>query len=168
VVLDGKLFHGKTGNGGHIGHVCVEPDGPVCACGARGCLEAVASGPSSVRYALAQGWSPGAGAVADGRTLGAAAQAGDPVAIDAVTRSGRAVGLVLASCANFLDLEMAVVAGGFSRTGDLFWHPLQEVFAQNAVMSHAREMVVRHSQGIRSTPLIGAAAFILVPDRYGW
>ncbi|MDP6323790.1 MAG: ROK family protein, partial [Acidimicrobiales bacterium] len=43
-VIDGKLLDGEMGNAGHIGHINVEPDGPMCACGSNGCLEAVASG----------------------------------------------------------------------------------------------------------------------------
>src|ERR671926_973994 len=49
IVLDGRLLDGRAGNAGHIGHVVVEPDGRVCGCGARGCLEAEASGPSITR-----------------------------------------------------------------------------------------------------------------------
>lgn len=63
LVLDGHVVQGRSGNAGHIGHVVVEPGGAVCACGGVGCLEAVASGPSAVRWARARGWS-GADAVA--------------------------------------------------------------------------------------------------------
>ena len=52
LILDGHLNHGASGNAGHVGHVVVEPDGPACVCGGRGCLEAVASGPNTVRHAL--------------------------------------------------------------------------------------------------------------------
>ena len=72
---------GRTGNAGHVGHVVVEQDGRPCACGGRGCVETIASGPSMVRWARENGWSapPGAGA----RELAAAAAAGDPVAVRA-------------------------------------------------------------------------------------
>ena len=55
VVLDGRLLDGASGNAGHVGHVVVEPDGPPCACGARGCLEAVASGSAIARRAGSRG-----------------------------------------------------------------------------------------------------------------
>ena len=90
IVLDGRLLDGAAGNAGHIGHVCVEPDGRVCACGARGCLEAEASGTSI--------------AAITGRP---AAEAGAEV----VARTGRLVGRAVASVANLLDLRLAVVAG---------------------------------------------------------
>ena len=50
IVLDGRLLDGDTGNAGHIGHVIVEPDGHVCGCGARGCLEAEASGTAIAKH----------------------------------------------------------------------------------------------------------------------
>ena len=58
LVIGGRVVDGATGNAGHIGHVVVEPGGPACSCGGRGCLEAVASGPSTVRWAVEQGWQP--------------------------------------------------------------------------------------------------------------
>src|SRR6476469_5928267 len=89
IVLDGHLLDGADGNAGHIGHVIVEPDGALCACGARGCLEAEASG------------------------TGIAARTGRPAAeadADERARAGRLVGRCVASVANLLDLRLAVVA----------------------------------------------------------
>ncbi|HWI04977.1 MAG TPA: ROK family protein, partial [Acidimicrobiales bacterium] len=90
IVLDGRLLDGAGGNAGHIGHLCVEPEGRVCACGARGCLEAEASGTSI--------------AAVTGRP---AAEASAEV----IARTGRLVGRGVASAANLLDLRLAVVAG---------------------------------------------------------
>ncbi|GLW10888.1 hypothetical protein Misp01_60160 [Microtetraspora sp. NBRC 13810] len=56
LVLDGRPYPGPTGNAGHFGHITVDPTGPVCACGGRGCVETLSSGPSLVRWARAQGW----------------------------------------------------------------------------------------------------------------
>ena len=90
IVLDGRLLHGAEGNAGHIGHVIVEPDGRRCACGARGCLEAEASGTAI--------------AATTGRP---ATEAGPEVR----ARTGRLVGRAVASVANLLDLGLACVAG---------------------------------------------------------
>jgi glucokinase len=89
LVLGGRLHHGSSGNAGHVGHVVVEPQGPACVCGGRGCLEAIASGPNAVRWALAEGWRPPQ-APADGVALAAAAAAGDAPAARAVARAGAA------------------------------------------------------------------------------
>jgi glucokinase len=168
LVLDGRLHHGASGNGGHVGHLVVEPDGPPCACGGRGCLEAVASGPRTVARALADGWTPPPGGQADGRTLAAAAAAGDKIATASLTRSGQAVGRALASCANLLDLEIAAVAGGLADSGPAFWEPLREAFATHARMAFAAACKVEPARLGADTNLLGAAAFILLPDRYGW
>lgn len=168
LILDGRLYHGYSGNSGHVGHVVVEPDGPSCACGGRGCLEAIASGPNTVRHALDDGWRPGPGVVADGVALAAAAAAGDAVALRNVARAGRAVGTAIASCANLLDLEVAAIVGGFSQSGPPFWEPLRQAFAAHAGFPFAAACRVVQGQLGEAAGLLGAAAFVLVPDRYGW
>lgn len=90
IVLDGRLLDGARGNAGHIGHVIVEPGGRVCGCGARGCLEAEASGTGIL-----------------GATGRPASEAGPEMA----ARTGTLVGRAVASVANLLDLRLAVVAG---------------------------------------------------------
>jgi glucokinase len=168
LILGGRLFHGASGNAGHVGHVVVEPDGPVCACGGRGCLEAIASGPNTVRHALDDGWRPRPGVVADGVALAAAAAAGDEVALRNVARAGMAVGTAIASCASLLDLEVAAIVGGFSQSGPSFWEPLQQAFAAHAGFPFAAACRVVPGQLGEAAGLLGAAAFVLVPDRYGW
>jgi glucokinase len=168
LILAGRLYHGTSGNAGHVGHVVVEPDGPVCACGGRGCLEAIASGPNTVRHALDEGWRPRPGVVADGVALAAAAATGDAVALRSVARAGRAVGTAIASCANLLDLEVAAIVGGFSQSGPPFWEPLQQAFATHASFPFAAACRVIPGQLVGAAGLLGAAAFVLIPDRYGW
>jgi glucokinase len=141
LILGGRLFHGASGNAGHVGHVVVERDGPVCACGGRGCLEAIASGPNTVRHALDDGWRP---------------------------RPGTAVGTAIASCASLLDLEVAAIVGGFSQSGPSFWEPLRQAFAAHAGFPFAAACRVVPGQLGSAAGLLGAAAFVLVPDRYGW
>ncbi len=90
IVLDGRLLDGRAGNAGHIGHVIVEPDGHLCGCGARGCLEAEASGSAIARIT----GNPAADASPEVRE-----------------RTGTLVGRAVASVANLLDLHLAVVSG---------------------------------------------------------
>jgi glucokinase len=168
LILDGRLYHGTSGNAGHFGHIVVEADGPPCACGGRGCTEAIASGPNTVRHALAAGWRPAPGVTADGVALATAATAGDPVATHHLARAGNAVGVALASCANLLDLQVAAVVGGFSQSGPLFWQPLQQAFATHAGFRYAAACRIVPGQLGGDAGLLGAAAFVLEPDRYGW
>jgi glucokinase len=168
LILDDRLYHGTSGNAGHFGHMVVEPDGPPCACGGRGCVEAIASGPNAVRHALAAGWRPPPGATADGVALATAATAGDPVATHHLAHAGRAVGVALASCATLLDLQVAAVVGGFSQSGPPFWQPLQQAFTTHAGLRHAAACRVVPGRLGGDAGLLGAAAFVLRPDRYGW
>lgn len=168
LILDGRLYHGISGNAGHIGHVVVEPDGPPCACGGRGCLEAVAAGPNTVRRALAEGWRPEPTMEADGVGLAASAAGGDSVALRNLERAGRAVGVALASSAHLLDLEMVAIDGGFSQSGPPFWDALRDAFATHARMEFAAACQIVPGKLGSDAPLLGAAAFILDTDHYGW
>ena len=141
IVLDGRLLQGASANAGHIGHVIVEPDGPLCGCGARGCLEALASGPSIQRLT---GLPP---ADAD---------------LALRTRVGGLVGLAVADVANLLDLRLAVVGGSVALG---FGGPFFDA-AQAALDAAAR---LEFSAGARivpvglgaDAPLVGAAAVAL-------
>lgn len=108
LLLDGRGISGANGNAGHIGHVQVAGFEDLCACGRRGCLEAIASGPNSVRWAQAQGWTG-----ATGEDLAASS---DPIARAAIERSARAVGLAIASASALVDLDVVAIGGGFSRS----------------------------------------------------
>jgi glucokinase len=138
IVLGGRLLDGAEGNAGHIGHVCVEPEGRVCVCGARGCLEAEASGTSI--------------AAVTGRP---AAEAGP----DVVARTGRLVGRAVASVANLLDLRLAVVAGSVALGyGEPFFAAAQaELDAQARLSFSTGARIVPGGLGAAG-PLVGAAA----------
>ena len=160
LVLDGRLVHGASRNAGHVGHIVVEPDGPQCVCGGRGCLEAIASGPRTVERALERGWRP-AGGDADGIALAAAAGSGDGIAREEIGRAGRALGVAFASAAALLDLEAILVVGGFSRSGDALWQPLRDEFARYAGLSFARTCRIAPGELGDNAGLMGAAALIL-------
>jgi glucokinase len=138
IVLDGRLLDGRDGNAGHIGHVIVEPDGRPCRCGARGCLEAEASG---VAIAALTGRSP--------------AEAGP----DVVARSGRMVGRAVATVANLLDLKMASVSGSIALGyGDPFFAAARTELAARARLQFSTGCRIAPSKLGAAGPLIGAAA----------
>lgn len=138
IVLDGRLLGGAAGNAGHVGHVIVEPDGRRCACGARGCLEAEASG-----TAIAA------------RTGRAAADASG----DERARAGRLTGRAVASVANLLDLRLAVVAGSVALGyGDAFFTAAQAEIDRSARLGFsAGTRIVPAGLGDEG-PLVGAGA----------
>jgi len=138
VVLDGQLLDGATGNAGHIGHVIVEPNGRRCACGARGCLEAEASGPAIEAITGRPPTEP---------------------TYDIMVRTGRLVGRGVASICNALDLDLVVVGGsvalGFGAT---FFNAAQDSLAEHCRLSFSRGVRITPARLGDRGPLIGAGA----------
>jgi glucokinase len=161
IILDGKLVHGNAGNAGHIGHIIVWPDGPLCGCGARGCVEGVASG-SGLARRLAVAHSAGlATTLAAGATaveIAAAARAGDPFAAELFRTAGEAVGRGIASAAALLDLELVVIGGSIAlRAWDLLGPPLESELRRSAQLAFSRGVRVVHAQLGDTAGLYGAA-----------
>lgn len=163
LVLGDRVVDGASGNAGHIGHVVVDPAGPECACGGRGCLEAVASGPRTVTWALANGWADPA---PDGRSLVAAARTGHPVAVAALHRAGSAVGVGIASATALCDVAVVVVGGGLAAAGDLLFEPMRAALARHARLGFTRDVPVRGAALGPDAGLVGAAALVLAGERY--
>jgi len=138
IVLDGRLLDGDDGNAGHIGHVIVEPEGRMCACGGRGCLEAEASG------------------TAIAAITGRPAADADAAAIE---RTGRLVGRAVASVVNLLDLRLAVVAGSVALGfGAPFFTAAQAELDRSARLDFSRGARIMPSGLGADAPLVGAAA----------
>jgi glucokinase len=166
VILADRVINGGLGNAGHIGHMVAEPDGPRCACGGYGCLEAIASGPASVAWAQAQGWQPPEGAAASGVSLLMSATEGDPVALAAFRRSGEAVGRVLASCAALLDLDVVAIGGGLMNAGELLIGPIHDAFERHAGLGFVRRLDIVPASTGQEAGLVGAAGLVAQGHRY--
>lgn len=163
LILGGSLHDGATGNGGHIGHVVVEPAGPQCHCGGRGCLEAVARGPAVAAWAVEHGWADGEPTAA---AVTVSARTGNEIALAALTRAGRAVGVALASTVALLDLELVCVGGGLAQAGDLLFGPLAQAYAEHAGVHYARVPRTIPAALGQQAGLIGAAALVLQGEKY--
>jgi glucokinase len=155
LVLDGAPFHGRTGNAGHVGHVVVDADGEPCRCGGRGCVETISSGPAMVRWALANGWTPEADA--DAKVLGAAAEAGDEVAMRAFRRGTDALAAMIASVAAVCDLDLVVIGGGVAKSGALLFDPLRTALAEYARLDFLTGLRVVPAELGGDAGLVGAA-----------
>ena len=138
MVVDGRLLHGASGNAGHIGHVIVEPDGRPCACGARGCLEAEASGTA---IAAATGQPPAEASAA------------------VVARTGCLVGRAVASVVSLLDLELAVVGGSVALGfGPPFFDAANTELSRRARLAYTAGATIVPSALGTVGGLVGAAA----------
>ena len=159
LVLDGLPYEGRTGNAGHVGHMIVDVDGPPCRCGARGCVEAIASGPHLVSWAKEQGW-----AGTDAKELAVAAAAGDAVAVRAFGRGARAVAAMIASVAAVCDLDLVVIGGGVANAGPVLFDPLREALGDYATLDFTRALQVVPAALGGDAGLVGAAALLRAPN----
>lgn len=155
LILGGHTVPGPTGNAGHIGHVEVAGFDDPCACGGRGCLEAVASGPRSVSWARAQGWTG-----TTGEELAESYAAGDGIARAAIARAGRAVGRAIGSVTALLDLDLVAIGGGFSRATPDFFDHIRLGVEEHSSFVFTRKVRVVPSQLSDTGPLVGAAALV--------
>jgi glucokinase len=169
VIERGALLHGRTGNAGHVGHVVAEPEGPECACGGRGCVEAIASGPSIVRLAraaLARGTpsslaDPPRAEPLTTRDVARAAAGGDPLSLDLFRRAGRALGVGFAGAAALADFDLVVVGGGVSAVGELLLGPIREAIGRHVGLDYIRGLTVTAAGNGADAGLVGAAALML-------
>ncbi|KPI08319.1 N-acylmannosamine kinase [Actinobacteria bacterium OK074] len=161
LVLNGRLHPGPTGNAGHIGHVCVELDGDPCACGSRGCVERIASGPNIARRALDNGWRPGPDGDTSAAAVAAAAREGDPVAVASFERAARALAAGIAATATLVEIDIAVVGGGVGKAGEILFTPLRKALTDYATLSFVQRLTVVPAQMGTDAGLVGAAAAAL-------
>jgi len=121
LVLDGRVWAGRSGYAGELGHFQVEPGGELCPCGSRGCLETVAGAPGWKRRAEERlSRTPSsllAGRMLEPKTIVEAARAADVVALEVVNGAAAALGVGLAAALDLLNLERVVIGGGVSAAG---------------------------------------------------
>jgi glucokinase len=151
IVIDGRLIRGAHGLAGEIGHIIVEPGGPVCGCGNHGCWEQVAGGHAIARggaravmddpgseIAMLAGGDP---ARATGELVARAAAGGDAAAVAIIAQVGRRLGEGIAGLVNILDPEAVVVGGGVSELGAPLLDPIRERFLETVEAADVRPEV---------------------------
>ena len=134
IVANGQFYRGQTGGAGEFGHVTIDANGPICACGKRGCLEAYVGDPGIVRAAqeaAARGQlSTSAQSVDELLTL---AHAGEAGAINIFDRAGRILGIGIANLINVFNPKKIIISGEGTREGDLLFVPMKESIQQNTM-----------------------------------
>ncbi|MET9497595.1 ROK family protein [Streptomyces sp. NPDC006552] len=161
LILGGQLHPGPTGNAGHIGHISVDLDGDPCPCGARGCVERIASGPNIARRALADGWRPAADGDTSAAAVARAAHAGDRVAVASFERAAQALAAGIAATATLVEIDIAVIGGGVAKAGDVLFTPLRRALRDYATLSFVQRLTVAPASTGTDAGLVGAAAAAL-------
>ena len=171
LVLEGELYRGSIGAGAELGHIVIDENGPRCQgnCPNHGCVEALASGTALARAGeiaarahpeTALGKTLAAGEPITGRTVTAAAIAGDGIAVETVAGIGRHLGVALASLANIFDPDVIVIGGGVAAAGDLLLEPARRELRARALPPMNATRVVTAELG-PAAGMIGAATTAL-------
>jgi glucokinase-like ROK family protein len=169
IMIRGQVYRGIDGCAGDIGHINVDPDGPVCACGNSGCLEAMFGGAALVRDALAaarSGASPPLAERLAGKQaitpedVGQCTAEGDPVAIGLIRNGGRRVGLVLAGLVSFFNPSMIVIGGGLAGLGHLLLAEIRGVVYRRSLPLATGNLPIVLSELGPSAGAVGAAVMI--------
>lgn len=152
-VLGGQIWRGQDGMAGEIGHTLVDPAGPVCLCGKRGCVERLASGPylaQRARELLER--EPGRGVTlrdlaggdlhaVDARRVAEAAAQGDELAQGVLAEAGHALGVGIGNAANLVNPGRFVLGGGVTKSGEGWWQPVRQAARATALPEVLFEIV---------------------------
>lgn len=151
LVLGGRLFAGAGGAAGEIAHVSIDPDGPECSCGGRGCLGKYASGAAVLERCGARRFDE----------LFQRLHAGDAQVSEAVADAGRLVGNVLAAACNVINPDMVVIAGELTRAGKAFMAPINTALRTYVNTDGQRGLEVRQAELDAFDAARGAVALVL-------
>lgn len=172
IIVGDQLLLGHQGLAAEIGHVTVMPDGPLCGCGHRGHLEALASGPSIARWfeeQLERGARSSLISQArpiTAKMIGQAAGQGDPLSIEAITRAGEFLGLALTGLAHIFNPTVIIIGGGVSRTGSLLLDPLRKTMEREILSPQYMQVLTITTAALGDDAgLAGALALAHTLDR---
>ncbi len=164
IIMADRLIEGAHGLGAEMGHVTVLPDGPLCGCGKRGHLEAVAAGPGIARWVAEQlaAGEPSSLAGIQGlsaKEVAAAAARGDPLALRAMQRAGAFIGYALADFLHIFNPTIVIFGGGVSRSGELLFSPLRKALEERVISpGYLQDLVLTTAALGDDAGLMGALA----------
>jgi glucokinase len=151
LILGGRPYRGATGSGAELGHVVIEFDGPLCGCGGRGHLEAVASGKAAGQVAQKL-----YGPETSGQDLVRRAESGEADAVEAMAAIGRRLGAAIATFVNIFEPEIVVIGGGFGRASELMLEPARGVLARDGLAPGRDSLRIVEAQLGSDAGVIGA------------
>jgi glucokinase len=163
IVADGHVWHGSRGVAGEIGHMCINPDGPECGCGNRGCLEAYASATAMVRR-LREAIEAGARTALferndelTARSIHEAALAGDETARRNIAQTGRYLGVGVSNILHCLNPQVVAFSGGVTAAGAMLMDPLREEVDWRTMEHNRRGVRICFAELPDEAGIIGAA-----------
>lgn len=153
LILNGEVFRGRNGTAGEVGHMTIIENGPLCRCGNRGCLEAIAGG-----AALLESLRDHLGSLKLNEVV-VHAMAGDGACLRVVVDAGKHIGIAAANLCNVFDPERIVVGGQLARAGELLLGPLRHAVERSVIFDQlVMPDIVQGQLGNRAA-LLGAVAY---------
>lgn len=156
LLLEGQLYHGTNGSAGEIGHITIDENGPVCSCGNRGCLEAMAGGKAlanQAREMVRKGQRTELASIQPVEKIQAmdvieAACSGDLLSQQILSDAGGHLGTAIAGLVNLFNPSMVIIGGGVSQIGDLLLEPIRRTVQKRSLKMASRKLRI-------STALLG-------------
>ncbi|WP_338780807.1 ROK family transcriptional regulator [Metabacillus sp. FJAT-52054] len=171
IIMNNKLFRGRHGLAGEIGHTVVDLNGPRCTCGSYGCLQTLTAhdGLKSAamkeiilgRRTLISELTEGDVDKISGKIIHQAAKSGDDLAIEILQTTGKYLGAAISNLVHVLNPPKIIIGGGISKAGPFLLDPLKEVVLKRALSEEARETIIVESGLGDRAGLVGAVTLIL-------
>ena len=166
-VVDGRLVYGHDGYAGELGHITLFPDGRLCTCGRKGCLEQYTAARGIRQTCLElMARAPYSGSLTQYdiddlgcKAISKEAHAGDPLALEVFDYTGKLLGIALANAVTFSSPEAIFLMGGLMQAGDILLEPLRRSFEQNLLFTYKDKVKILPSQLPQNdASILGAAA----------
>lgn len=163
LIINQQIYGGTTGSAGEIGHLTVDENGPLCACGNHGCLEAFAGGhaiASQARELVASGkrtlLSEKIPELISAYDVAEAARRGDLAAQEIIKRSGTFIGIAIAGLINLFNPSAVIIGGGVAQVGDLITGPIRQAVHERSLRASEHSVRITTAMLGRRSSLIGA------------
>jgi glucokinase-like ROK family protein len=166
IICRGRIYRGRDGAAGDVGHICIDYNGPVCHCGNVGCLEIMAAGPAIAQRGQEAATAGESALLLEALTanngimttqiVGAAAKAGDRAANNIVKTSGRMIGGMLASLVNFFNPQLILIGGGVSNIGIRLLSAIRQAVLRRSTALSTRHLRIEFSPLGKDAGVIGA------------
>jgi len=176
IIIDGQIYHGKNGMAGEGGHVTIDhrAEGDMCGCGRAGCIEALASGPHTVRRLKKKLKSKGSGQktsiikiaqktsnIITMKTIAEAAKKKDKLAIEIIREQGYLLGIWLGGMISILDPEIIVIGGGVSMIGELLFKEIRKTAHKHTINIYAQKTPIVRAKLRKQVGVFGAASLFM-------
>ena len=164
LLLEGQIYHGITGSAGEIGHLTIEENGPLCACGNHGCLEAIAGGRAIALQAREAARNDKRTQLANikpiesitARNVASAARLGDLLSQQILSRAGTYVGIAIAGVVNMFNPGMVIIGGGVAQSGDILLEPIRLAVQRRSLPAATRAVRITTAMLGRRSSSMGA------------